>query len=160
MRSQPYCPLRPLLASCTPLCSTPRHSKLPNTTMMFTIKSYLQSLKPSHVGDTISRDPVLQLTLLLTTGTFSTFPPPKLSCIGKHIGQNSFPPSTSSYVSVLENWEQNPMLLLDDGTSTLKRGIVTMPLSTHRTIDLCSLLSSWHRPFKLLPLLSPSYEDR
>ena len=61
--------------------------------------------------------------------------------------------------SIPENWEPNPMLLLDDGMSTLKRGIATMPLSIHRTTDLCSLPNSWHHPFELLPLLFPSYED-
>ena len=159
MHLQPFCPLQPLPASCTPLCSTPRCSKLPNATTMFMIKSYLQLLKPSHVGNTISKVLVCQSTLLLTTRTFSTFPPLKSSCIDKHIGQNFFLPSTSLYISVPENWEPNPTLLLDDGTSTLKKGIVTMPLSTHRTTDLCSLPSTWCRPFELLPLLFPSYED-
>ena len=135
-----YCPLWPLLASCTPLCSTPRRSHLLNTTTMSMIKSYSQSLKPWHVGDTISRVPVHQLTLLPITGTFSTFPPPKSSHVNRHIGQNFFPPSTSSCIfSVLENWEPNPTLLLDNGTSTLKRGIATMPLSTLRTTGLCLL---------------------
>ena len=87
------------------------------------------------------------------------FPLPKSSHVNRHVGRNSFPPSILLYVSVPENLERNPTLLLDDGMSTLKRGIVTMPLSTHRTTNLCSLLSSWHHPFKLLPLLSLSYED-
>ena len=130
MHSQPFCPLRPLPASCTPLHSTPGCSKFLNATTMFMIKSYLWSLKPSHIGDTISRVLVCQLTSLLTTRTFSTFPPPKSSCVDKHIGQNFFPPSTSLYLSSPENWEPNLMLLLDDGMSILKRGIVTMPLST------------------------------
>ena len=159
MHSQPLCPLRPLPASCTLLHSTPGHLRLPNTTTMSTIKSYLQSLKPSPIGDTISRVPVHKSTSLPTTGISSTFPPPRSLHVDKHIGQNFFPPSTLSYISILENWEPNLTLLLDDGTSTLKRGIATMPLSTHRTTDLCSLLSSWHRPFKLLPSLFPSYED-
>ena len=139
--------------------STHRRSKLPNATTMFTIKSYSRSLKPSHVGDTISRVPVCQLMLSPTTRTFSTFLPPKSSRVNKHIGQTFFPPSTSLSVSAPEKWERNQTLLLDDGTSTLKRGIATTPLSTHRTTDLCSLPSSWHCPFELLPLLSLSYED-
>ena len=128
MHSQPFCPLQPLPASCTPLHSTPGHLCLPNATTMFTIKSYLRLLKPSHVGDTILRVPVHQSMPLPTTGTFSTFPLPRSLCVDKHIGQNFFPPSTLSYISIPENWEPNPTLLLDDGMSTQKRGIVTMPL--------------------------------
>ena len=79
MCSQPFCPLRPLLESYTPLCSTPRHSHLRNATAMSMIKSYSQSLKPSPIGDTISRVPVHQSMLLPTIRTFSTFPLPKSS---------------------------------------------------------------------------------
>src|SRR5882724_8059374 len=43
---------------------------------------------------------------------------------------------------------------LDDGTSILKRGIATMPVSIHRTITQYSLPSNWHRPSELLPYQS------
>jgi len=50
-------------------------------------------------------------------------------------------------VSILENSEPNPMHSLDDGVSILKRGIVTMPASIHRTTAQYSLrataLSLW-----------------
>src|SRR5882724_9705033 len=51
------------------------------------------------------------------------------------------------------------MHLLDDGTSILKRGIVTMPVSIHRTIARYSLPSNWHRPSELLPYQSQSSVD-
>src|SRR5882724_9160650 len=51
------------------------------------------------------------------------------------------------------------MHLLDDGTSILKRGIVTMPVSTHRTIAWYSLPSNWHCPSKLQPYQSQSSMD-
>src|SRR5882724_9206338 len=45
---------------------------------------------------------------------------------------------------------------LDDGTSILKRGVVTMSASMHRTTVWYSLLSNWHHPFKLPPYQSHS----
>src|SRR5882724_5717139 len=51
------------------------------------------------------------------------------------------------------------MHLLDDGTSILKRGIVTMPVSIHRTTSWYSLLSNWHHPSKLLPYQSQPSVD-
>src|SRR5882724_11489133 len=51
------------------------------------------------------------------------------------------------------------MFLLDDGTSILKRGIVTMPVSIHRTIARYSLLSNWHHPSELQPYQSQSSVD-
>src|SRR5882724_7602780 len=51
------------------------------------------------------------------------------------------------------------MFLLDDGTSILKRGIVTMPVSIHRTIARYSLLSNWHHPSELQPYQSQSSMD-
>src|SRR5467141_4803390 len=43
--------------------------------------------------------------------------------------------------------------------STLKRGIVTMPLSIHRTTTWYSLPSSWHHPSELLPYQSQPSAD-
>src|SRR5882724_6266642 len=43
---------------------------------------------------------------------------------------------------------------LDNGTSILKRGIATMPVSIHRTTTWYSLLSNWHHPSKLPPYQS------
>src|SRR5882724_9422777 len=48
---------------------------------------------------------------------------------------------------------------LDDGTSTLKRGIVTMPVLIHRTTAQYSLPNNWHRPSELLPYQSQSSMD-
>src|SRR5882724_4648477 len=42
------------------------------------------------------------------------------------------------------------MHLLDNGTSILKRGIATRPVSIHRTIAWYSLPSNWHHPSELL----------
>jgi len=41
---------------------------------------------------------------------------------------------------------------LDDGVSILKRGIVTMPASIHRTTAQYSLPSNWHCPSELHPI--------
>src|SRR5882724_3207646 len=51
------------------------------------------------------------------------------------------------------------MHLLDDGTSILKRGIATMPVSIHRTITRYSLPSNWHRPSELPLFQSQSSVD-
>src|SRR5882724_450732 len=51
------------------------------------------------------------------------------------------------------------MHLLDDGTSILKRGIVTMPVSIHRNITRYSLPSNWHCPSELPPYQSQSSVD-
>src|SRR5882672_6870575 len=51
------------------------------------------------------------------------------------------------------------MHLLDDGTSILKRGIATMPVSIHRTSTWYSLPSNWHCPSKLLPYPSQPFMD-
>src|SRR5882724_6629757 len=48
---------------------------------------------------------------------------------------------------------------LDDGMSTLKRGIVTMPVSIHRTTTQYSLLSNWHHPSELPPYQPQSSMD-
>src|SRR5882724_10008185 len=48
---------------------------------------------------------------------------------------------------------------LDDGTSILKRGIATMPVSIHRTTTRYSLLNNWHRPSELLPYQSQPLVD-
>src|SRR5882724_5593836 len=48
---------------------------------------------------------------------------------------------------------------LYDGTSILKRGIVTMPMSIHRTTAQYSLLRNWHHPSELPPYQSQSSVD-
>src|SRR5882724_1535495 len=54
---------------------------------------------------------------------------------------------------------QNLMHLLNDGMSILKRGIVTMPVSTHRNFALCLHLNNWHCPSELPLQQSQSFED-
>ena len=151
MCSQPYYPSRPLPASCTQLLSTHVHSTPQNATTMFTTKSYSLSMKHSNDGDTILKVPATPSMWSLITGISNTSPQPKSSRVDKHDGLNTFPLSTLSSISVLENLGPSLTLLLDDGTSILKRGIVTMPLSILRTTDPCSLPNSWHHPSKLLP---------
>ena len=151
MCSQPYYPSRPLPASCTQLLSTRIHSTPRNTTTMFTTKSYSLSSKLSSDGDTTSKVLATPSMWSLITGISNTSPQLKSSHINKHDGLNTSPLLTSSSVSVPENSEPNPTLLLDDGTSILKRGIATMPLSILRTTDPCSLPNSWHCPSELLP---------
>src|SRR5467141_1760832 len=48
---------------------------------------------------------------------------------------------------------------LDNGMSILKRGIVTMPVSIHRTSTWYSLPRNWHCPFELLPYPSQPFMD-
>src|SRR5882672_11644925 len=92
------------------------------------------------------------------TGTCNTFQCPKSSCIDKHDGPNTLD-STSSSASIPENLEPNPMHSLDNGTSILKRGIATMPVSIHRTSSWYSLPSNWNHPSELLPYPSQPFMD-
>src|SRR6266481_6723476 len=107
MRLQLYSLLQHLLASCTQLLSIPAHFTSRNATMTFTTKSYLRYLKPSPNGDIISRVPAHPLTSSLITGTFSTFLRQRSSRVARRDGPNTFPGSTSSFVSVPESSEPN-----------------------------------------------------
>src|SRR5882724_5881584 len=127
--------------------------------MMFTTKSYSRFLKLSNDGDIISKALHSRSTWSLITGICNTSQRPKSSCVGKHDGLNTFPPSTSSFVFSLENLVPNPTHSLEDGTSILKRGIATMPASIHRTTARYSLPSNWHCPSKLLPYQSQPSMD-
>src|SRR5882724_10832531 len=147
------------MANYIPLCSTPGPFPLWNSTMTSTTKSFSQFLKLSNNGDITSKALDFRSTWSLITRTCNTFQQPKSSHIGKHDGPNTFPDSTSSFVSVLESSEPNPTHSLDDGTSTLKRGIVTMPVLIHRTSAQYSLPSNWHHPSELLPYQSQSSMD-
>src|SRR5882724_9726941 len=142
-----------------PLHSTPRHFPLRNSTMTSTTKSSSRFLKPSNDGDITWKALDFRSTWSPITGTCNTFQRPKSSHVSKHNGLNTFPDSTSSFVSVPESSEPNPTHSLDDGTSILKRGIVTMPVSTHRTTARYSLLSNWHHPSELLPYQSQPFVD-
>src|SRR6266481_8135904 len=159
MRLQPYSLLQHLLASYTQLLSIPARFTNRNATMTFTTKSYSRYLKLSPNGNIISRAPVHPLTSSLITETFSIFLRPRSSRVVRQDGPNTFLGSTSLFASVPGSSEPNPMHWLDDGTSILKRGIVTMPLPTHRTFARSLLPSNWHRPFELLPYPSQSYAD-
>src|SRR5882672_6148425 len=145
------------MASCTQLHSTPGLFPLWNSITMSTTKSYLRYLKLSNDGNITSKALDFRSTWSPITGICNTFQRPKSSHVDKHDGPNIFLASTSSSASVPENSEPNPTHLLDNGTSILKRGIVTMPVSIHRTSTQYSLLSNWHHPSKLLPYLSQSF---
>src|SRR5882724_7692299 len=147
------------MANCTPLHSTPGPFQLRNSTTTSTTKSSSQFLKLSNDGDITSKALDFQLTWSLITGTCNTFQQPKSSHVNKHNGPNTFLDSTSSFISVPESSEPNPMHSLDNGTSTQKRGIVTMPLLIHRTFAWYSLLSNWHNPSELPPYQSQSSMD-
>src|SRR5882724_4327458 len=129
-----YFQLQTQMANCTRLHSTPEHFLPQNSITMFMTKSYSRFLKLSNVGDIILKALHSQSTWSPIIGICNTFQQPKSSHIGKHDGPNTFPLSTSSFVSVLENSAPNPMHSLDNGTSILKRGIVTMQVLIHRTI--------------------------
>src|SRR5882724_5109272 len=55
--------------------------------------------------------------------------------------------------------EPNLMHSLDNGMSILKRGMVTIPVSIHRTTAWYSLLSNWNHPSKLPYYQSQSSVD-
>src|SRR5882724_11759268 len=65
----------------------------------------------------------------------------------------------SCYPFPSQKTQNQTMHSLDDGTSTLERGIVTMPVSIHRITAWYSLLSNWHHPSELLPYQSQSSLD-
>src|SRR5882672_850025 len=106
-------------------------------------KSSSLFLKLSSDGDITSKALDFRLMWSPITGTCNIFPQPKSSRVDKHDGLNTFPGSTSSFVSIPENSEPNPTHLLDDGTSILKRGIATMPVSARR-ISARYSLPSYH----------------
>src|SRR5882724_11154262 len=147
------------MANCTPLHSTPGLFLPRNSITMSTTKSSSRFLKLSNDGDITSKALDFQSMWSPITGTCNTSQRPKSSHVGKHDGLNTFPDSTSSFVSVLENSEPNLTHSLDNGTSILKRGIATMPVSIHRTTTWYSLLSNWHRPSELLPYQSQPFVD-
>src|SRR5882724_4805663 len=117
--------LRHRMANYIPLHSTPGPFPLRNSTMTSTTKSSSRFLKPSNDGDITWKALDFRSTWSSITGTCNTFQQPKSSHVGKHDGLNTFPDSTSSFISVLESSEPNLTHSLDDGMSTLKRGIVT-----------------------------------
>src|SRR5882724_12155556 len=147
------------MASCTQLHSTPGPFPLWNSTMMSMTKSYLQFLKLSNDGNITLKALDFWLMWSLITRICNIFQQPTSSCIDKHIGPNIFLDSISLSISVPENLEPNPMHSLDDGTSILKRGIVTIPVSIHRITNWYSLPRNWHHPSELLPYQSQSLVD-
>src|SRR5882724_2707014 len=122
-------------------------------------KELLAILKLSNDGNITSKALDFRSTWSLITKTCNTLQRPKSSHVGKHDGPNTFPDSTSSFVSTPESSEPNLTHSLDDGTSTLKRGIATMPVLIHRTSTRYSLLSNWHCPSELLLYQSQSAVD-
>src|SRR5882724_1793250 len=156
MHSPLYFQLQHQMANCTRLHSTRKHFPPRNSITRFMTKSYLRFSKLSNVGNIISKALHFQLTWSPITGICNTFQRPKSSHIGKHDGPNTFPPSISLFDFGRENSVPNLMHLLDDGTSILKRGVVTMPLLTHRITTQFSLPSNWHYPSELHPYLSQS----
>src|SRR5882724_2651532 len=125
--------LRHQMANYIPLCSTPGPFLLQNSTMTSMTKSSSRFLKPSNDGDTTWKALDSRSTWSPITRTCNTFQQPKSSHVGKHNGLNTSPDSTSSFVSIPESSEPNPTHSLDNSTSTLKRGIATMPVLIHRT---------------------------
>ena len=117
---QQYCQSQPRTANCTPFHSTPKSFQIQDSTTMCTTKSYSQFLKPSNVGDIILKALHSRSMWSPITRIYNTFQQPKSSHVSKHDGPNTFPPSTSSSVFILENSAPNPMHSLD-GMSILKR---------------------------------------
>src|SRR5882724_12969010 len=118
---------------------------------MCTTKSYSRFLKPSNDGGIISKALHSQSMWSQITGTCNISPRPKSSRSVKHIGPNTSRLLTLSYGLGPGSLAPNPTLLLDHGTSILKREVVTMPVLTHRIFAQCLHLNNWHRPSKLPP---------
>src|SRR5882724_3002825 len=106
------------MANCIPLRSTPGPFPFRNSTMTSTTKSSLRFLKPTNDGDITWKALDFRSTWSPITRTCNTFQQPKSSHVDKHDGPNTFPNSTSSFVSIPESLEPNPTHSLDDGTST------------------------------------------
>src|SRR5882724_2846662 len=106
------------MVNCTPLHSTPRHFLLQNSTTMSMTKSSSLFLKLSNDGDITSKALDFQSMWSPITGTCNTFQQPKSSHVNKHNGLDTFPDSTSSFVSIPESSEPNPTHSLDNGTTT------------------------------------------
>ena len=97
------------------------------------IRSYLLFSKLFAHGDIIWRALPIRSMSLPTAKTSCTFR--RLRCYpdDKPNGLNTSLSSTSSFISDPADSVPNPTLLLDDGTSTPKRGRTASPESTHRT---------------------------
>jgi len=139
------CQSQPRMVNCTPLHSIPKPFRLQNSTMMCMTKSYLWFLKPSNDASIIWR-----LCTPNQCGHWSQnlqyFSTTKIlmrhqACWSEYLSAFNlviwFRPGSSA---------PNPMHLLDNGTSILKREVATMPVLTYRTFAQCLHPNNWHRP--------------
>src|SRR5882724_73708 len=94
--------LRHQMVNYIPLHSTPRPFLLWNSTMTSTTKSSLRFLKLSNGGNITSKALDFRSTWSPITRTYNTFQQPKSSHVDKNNGPNTFPDSTSSFVSIPE----------------------------------------------------------
>jgi len=148
------------MANCIPLRSTPGPFPLLELNYDVHDKELLAIFEAFQMMATLTWKALdFRSTWSPITGTCNTSQRPKSSHVSKHDGPNTFPPSTSSFIFGLENSAPNPTHSLDDGTSILKRGIATIPVSIHRTTAWYSLPSNWHRPSELLPYQSQPFMD-
>ena len=117
-------------------------------------RNCLLFLKLSRFGDTIWKVQPIPSILLWIIRTLSIFLLPRYWPKGKHSGPSTSPSSTLSSGSTLIISAPNLMLLLDDGMSILKGGILAMPQSTLTTSSPSSLKNNLQPPYKLQSFFS------
>ena len=131
------------------LLFTPTLSLWQSWIMTHMTRNCSPSLKLSRFGDTIWKVWPILLTLLQIIKTLSIFLLPRCWPGGKHSSLSTFLSSTLLSGSVLVISEPNWMFSLNDGMSTLKRGILATPQSTLTTSSLFSLKNNLQPPYEL-----------
>jgi len=110
-------------------------------------RSYSQFLKLSNVGDIISKALGTPIDVVTDHRNLQYFSTTKiLTHRQTHNGPNTFPFFNLIIRFHPGKLSTKPTHSLDDGTSILKRGIVTMPVWIHRITTQYSLPSNWHCP--------------
>ena len=115
----------------------------------YMIRNCLPFLKLSRFGNTIWKVWPIPSMLLQIIRILSIFLLPRYWPRGKHGSLSTSSSSTLSSGSALVISAPNWMLLLDDGISTLKRGILATLQSTFTTSNLSSLKNNLQPPYKL-----------
>ena len=108
-------------------------------TMIYMTRNCLPSSKLSRFDNTIWKVLPILLTLLQIIRTLSVFLLPRYWPRDKHSSLSTSPSSTLSSGSALAISAPNQILLLDNGISILKEGILAMLQSTLTTSNLSLL---------------------
>src|SRR6266850_2926945 len=158
MPSLPSYPSTPPTARSTLFPSIPEHSTVLNSTTMSMTRNSSLSMRRSGTGDNTWRAPETQLKSLPTTKISSISPPQNFSPAAKPNGPNTSASSTSPSAIAPVNLVPSLTPSLDDGMSTQKGGIATMPQSTHKTFGPSSPPTNSNPLSAPLPLSAPFSE--